>query len=263
MTAGNRDDPISAASAGLRALGVSAPRRLETLVLLSALLDISDPQGEVVLDTTLIATEERLGIDSCLEGYEWLERLDIIRRTWAGWTIPAFAQHHGPAGMNAAAMAVLARHLPAPADPALVAARDAPAADDVIPVLRLRPWRRRAPAVAASIAAGIAALAGATQLVPQVAVRGRNAAVRTQGSTIVSQVTSSSVVTPAEGDTTEATSAASATASGHVEPTTTTTSLPGVPCVSESVNDLASRTGLGLHRNSADPALPPGVLPCP
>src|SRR5690242_10414927 len=120
MTTLPPEDPISAASAGLLALGVPPQRRMETLGLLSALLDLADERGEVMLDTALIETEERLGIDACLEGYEWLERLDVIRRTWSGWVIDNFAEHHGPVGMNAAALDVLARHMSRAEEPTVL-----------------------------------------------------------------------------------------------------------------------------------------------
>ena len=262
MQAGHDDDPISAASSGLLALGVTPQRRLETLGLLSALLDLADERGEVLLDSALIETEDRLGIDACLEGYEWLERIDVIRRTWSGWVITNFHAHHGPAGMTAASMDVLRRHLSSADAPVAALPRRVPV-EATAPVVTLPTWRRRLPAVAASVAAGVAVLAGATQFVPQAAVSGRNAAVQTQGSIAPAPAN------PVTAAVTQATAAATApttaslTTDAPVDAITTTTSttlLPVLPCLSQTVNDLGSRSGLLAPKASV---LPPGVLPCP
>ncbi|MEY2425907.1 MAG: hypothetical protein QOI61_1479, partial [Actinomycetota bacterium] len=110
-TDGSDDDPISAASSGLLAIGVAPRRRMETLGLLAALLDLADERGDVLLDGALMETEERLGIDLCLEGYEWLEQIGVIQRNWSGWVIPNFTAHHGPVGATVESLAVLGRHL--------------------------------------------------------------------------------------------------------------------------------------------------------
>jgi hypothetical protein len=261
LTAGH-DDPISAASSGLRALGVAPQRRVETLGLLSALLDLSDNRGEVLLDAALIATEERLGIDACLAGYEWLERLGIITRTWSGWMIRNFAAHHGPAGMTEASMAVLRRHLVAGEDTPLVTVPVTPVVE-AAPVVSLRPWRRRVPAIAASVAAGVAVLAGAATFTPQAAVSHRDAAIRTEGTADAATRALTSLPSPdTSAATTAATNAAAAPSSDATTTTTSTTLLPGLPCLNQAVNDLASRSGLNLGRDSSG-VLPPGVLPCP
>jgi hypothetical protein len=252
MQAGHDDDPISAASSGLLALGVGPQRRLETLGLLSALLDLADERGEVLLDNSLIETENRLGIDACLEGYEWLERLDVIRRTWSGWLISNFEAHHGPAGMTWESMAVLRRHM----EPVAV--------EETAPVITLPTWRRRIPAVAASVAAGVAILAGATQFVPQAAVTGRNAAVQTEGtraSGVTNPITAAvTQATSAATDATQPTLATNAPAEVAGSTTTSTTLLPAVPCLGQTLNDLGTRSGLVKSKSTV---LPPGVLPCP
>jgi hypothetical protein len=215
-----------------------------------------------MLDTALIQTEERLGIDACLEGYEWLERLGVIRRTWSGWVIEHFDEHHGPVGMNAAAMAVLARHLETADEPTLVAVPVREPEREMAPVVTLKPWRRRLPVVAASVAAGVAVLAGATQFVPQAAVTGRNAAVQTNGTDAVSPASGpiTSALTNVTGaPTSEATSALGGPDASVATTTTSTTLLPGLPCLSETLNDLTTGAKLGGKTT----VLPPGVLPCP
>jgi hypothetical protein len=261
LTAGH-DDPISAASSGLRGLGVAPQRRVETLGLLSALLDLADDRGEVLLDSALIATEDRLGIDACLEGYEWLERLGIINRTWSGWMIPAFDAHHGPVGMTEASMAILQRHLAAHEDAPIVTL-PIPRVVETAPVVALRPWRRRIPAIAASVAAGVAVLAGATQFAPQAAVSHRDAAVRTEGTASAPSGALTSLPTAGSGAaTTAATNAPASASSAGATTTTSTTLLPGLPCLNQTLNDLTSRSPLDLRRDSSG-VLPPGVLPCP
>ncbi len=244
--AGHDDDPISAASTGLLALGVGPQRRMETLGLLAALLDLADEGGEVLLDGELITTEERLGIDLCLEGYEWLEQLDVLRRTWSGWVIVNFDAHGGPAGATAASIAVLHRHANAFEEAEPVA---------VTPLRR----RRRLAVVAASVAAGIAVFAGAAQLVPQAAVSTRNAAVRADGSVtsqagaVVSAVPQTPVATGPS-----ATHAPSEPATA-ITTTTSTTILPSVPCLADVLRGLTRGAGL---RQTGD-QLPPALLPCP
>jgi hypothetical protein len=258
------DDPISAASSGLRALGVAPQRRVETLGLLSALMDLADERGGVMLDSDLMAAEERLGIDACLEGYEWLERLDVIRRTWSGWVIQNFDAHHGPAGMSEAAMAVLQRHL--------TAREDAPTVVDVAPIIplapvvTLKPWRRRVPVIAASVAAGVAVLAGATQLVPQAAVTTRNASQsQSADHKVVGVVAPRLPVTAATAAAGAATTAVSTNGSSQaplseVTTTTSTTLLPALPCLGDVLRDLGGRTGLRTTQTTQNA---PGLLPCP
>ena len=262
-TADDNLDPISVASSGLRALGVAPQRRIETLGLLSALLDLADERGEVLLDTALMETEERLGIDACLEGYEWLERLDVIRRTWSGWVIRHFDEHHGPVGMTEASLAVLQRHLATTDEAPVVPLVLEPVA--AASVVTLKSWRRRVPVVAASVAAGVAVLAGATQFVPQAAVTTRNASARgNQPSALLAGAPSSvaSTATSGAAPTTAATAGAvTPTSEGAaVTTTTSTTLLPPVPCISDVLRTLGSRTGLRTTVTTTDTA---SLLPCP
>ena len=259
----NEDDPISAASSGLRALGVAPQRRVETLGLLSALMDLADEVGRVELDAALMAAEERLGIDACLEGYEWLERLDVIRRTYAGWVIPNFAAHNGPAGMTEASLAILQKHFAMGDDAPVVVITPTEPAPAEAPVVQLKPWRRRATVIAASAAAGVAMLAGATQFVPQAAVTTRNVSAR--GATPTHEVAVGT--TPAAPGATAGVATTSATNSGtdeaagpQVTTTTSTTLLPGLPCVGDVLRDLSGRTGLRTTQTTQNA---PGVLPCP
>ena len=260
------EDPISAASSGLFALGVNQRRRMETLGLLSALIDLADERGEVLLDSSLMDTEERLGIDACLEGYEWLERIGVIRRTWSGWMIQNYDAHHGPVGITEASMVVLQRYLPGADDKPTVVITPEPAEAPVVtaPVVTLTPWRRRVPAIAASVAAGVAVLAGATQFVPQAAVSGRNAAVRTNGTALSAPVGTDSVTSGATSPAAPTTNGAPNVAAPGAAATTTTstTLLPDVPCVTDVLDDVADRTKLTL-RSTPTTQLPPGALPCP
>ncbi|HVT75704.1 MAG TPA: hypothetical protein VHD87_01645 [Acidimicrobiales bacterium] len=277
-TADQPDDPISAASSGLLALGVAPQRRVETLGLLSALIDLADEDGAVALDNDLMATEERLGIDACLEGYEWLERLDVIRRTYSGWEIQNFASHHGPAGMAEAAMDVLARHLrpseaEAPTAEVPLASvtplvlRAAVPAEPVAAVVPLASWRRRIPVVAASVAAGVAVIAGASQFVPQAAVTGRNVAANRAEGVAATAPPPSSVAVPSQiaagvatTAVTPSTAAAATNAPAQATTTTSTTLLPNLPCLGDVIRDLGSRTGLHSTRSTQDGG---GLLPCP
>jgi hypothetical protein len=93
------------------ALGVPADQRAHTLRVLSEMLDRADLRGRVKFDGALFAVEQRLGVDECVDAYALLETTGVARRTPTGWVIPAIKSHRGPAGANAASMAVLARHL--------------------------------------------------------------------------------------------------------------------------------------------------------
>jgi hypothetical protein len=258
----NEDDPISAASSGLRALGVAPQRRVETLGLLSALMDLADECGRVELDSDLMAAEERLGIDACLEGYEWLERLDVIRRTFAGWVIQNFEAHNGPAGMTEASLAVLQKHFAMGDDAPVVVI---PTAEpEMAPVVTLKPWRRRrVPVIAASVAAGVAMLAGASQFVPQAAVTTRNVAAHADrpAAQVVTAPNSTAPGATSLVATTAPTTNAGESASPEVTTTTTsTTLLPGLPCLGDVLRDIGGRSGLRTTQTTQNA---PGVLPCP
>ena len=165
-----QDDPISAASTGLIELGIDRSRRMDALEVLGCLIDHADSAGNVVLDRELVSQEETLGVDKCLEAYTLLERLDVVTRTDRGWSIANFHLHQGPVAETAASLAILRKHMVAPNVEIVFEA--APKKPAVAPLHR---WRRAVP-VAAGIAASAAALVGATQLLPQAAVSGRNAA---------------------------------------------------------------------------------------
>jgi hypothetical protein len=186
----------------------------------------------------------------------------VIRRTWSGWVIQDFAAHHGPVGMTEASFAVLQRHM-ASADGAPTAV--VPAVPSAAPVVTLKTWRRRVPVIAASVAAGVVALAGATQFVPQAAVTGRNAAARRSESTaaVPALVAPTLPATTAAGGaaTTAVSNAVTDSTVGEVTSTTTsTTLLPALPCVSDVLRDLGSRTGLQTTQTTQSA---PSVLPCP
>ena len=178
---GTNEDPLSAASAGLLALGLPLHSRSEALALLAHMLDLADTSGEVDLDDKLMALEARLGVSQCLDGYTWLQTLGVIRRTKSGWVIPFFAEHNGPVGATAASMLVLRRHMEGAQTPALGLVPDlAPEAPLALPnrkVVPMRRWRRTVPIAAAVAAASAAALTGVTQLLPQAASNSRNTAV--------------------------------------------------------------------------------------
>jgi hypothetical protein len=169
------DDPLSAASAGLLALGIERSRRAETLELLGAMIDLADANGAVLVDGALYSVEQRMGIDACLEAYSWLEQAGVITRTGLGWDIAGFAAHAGPVGETMASIQVLRRHLDSVGrdEPVLTLVADAPSGDKVV---ALRRWRRAVPAAAVGLAASVAVVAGVAQFVPQAAVTGRNAA---------------------------------------------------------------------------------------
>jgi hypothetical protein len=159
-------------------------------------------------------------------------------------------------------MAVLARHLDTADEPTLVAVPVRAPEPEMAPVVTLAPWRRRLPAVAASVAAGIAVLAGATQFVPQAAVTGRNAAVHTNGTDAVAPAggpVTSALTNVTGAATTAATNAVAGPDAAVATTTTSTTLLPGLPCLSETLNDLTKGAKLGGKTT----VLPPGVLPCP
>jgi hypothetical protein len=257
------EDPIGTASAGLRALGVAPQRRVETLGLLGALMDLADDRGFVELDSSLMETEERLGIDACLEGYEWLERLDVIRRTWSGWVIQNFEAHAGPVGMTEASLAILQKHLSsAEVAPVPVPVPEPVAVAPVAPIVQLKPWRRRVPAIAATVAAGVAVLAGATQFVPQAAVSTRDVSAHSGAPTsgVAGAVTSAVDNAAPDVATTGPNGATASSGPAVVTTTTSTTLLPGLPCLGDVLRDLGGKTGL---RPTATTQNPPGVLPCP
>ena len=170
---------MSAASAGMVALGVPAGRRAHALGVLSELLDRADAKGRVKFDDAMFAIEQRLGVDECLDAYTWLEKAGVAKRTPNGWVIRNIAAHRGPAGATAASMAVLARHLEENSaecgverdgsDVVAEPARSRGAAElaEITPIgaARAKPvpavsFSRRMPALAGSIAAAAALLVG-------------------------------------------------------------------------------------------------------
>lgn len=104
-------DPLSAASAGMLAIGVKADRRAHALGLLAEMLDRADHRGLVRFDGEMMTMEERLGVRECLDSYSWLEATGVAKRTHNGWLIPSIRAHRGPVGATASSMAVVARHL--------------------------------------------------------------------------------------------------------------------------------------------------------
>jgi len=146
-------DPISAASAGMLALGVKADKRAHALGLLAEMIDRADHRGLVKFDDELMTMERRLGVSKCLDSYSWLEATGVVRRTHNGWTIPAIGAHSGPVGATATSMAVLAHHLEMNAA-------------EITPIGAARAERdfravaRRLPVMAGSIAAAAAAILG-------------------------------------------------------------------------------------------------------
>jgi hypothetical protein len=166
--------------------------------------------------------------------------------------------------MTAESMAILQRHMssaedaPAPAPVAVAAPAEAAA-----PVVTLSSWRRRVPVVAAGVAAGVAMLAGATQLIPQAAVTTRNVAANGSPSTVhvTAAPTSVGPTLPTGVATTVGTPATADGAAPEVTTTSTsTTILPALPCVGDLLRDLGGRTGL---RTTPTTQNAPGVLPCP
>lgn len=247
-------DPLSAASSGLVALGLNWEQRAETLALLAALIDLADDSGEVLLDSSLLRVEERLGIDLCLHGYERLEELAIIHRTWSGWVIRNFATHTGPEGKTLDSMEVVRRHgellrQERTAEPTRVPAEEA------APVVTIGTWRRRVPLMVAGVAAGLATVAGATQFVPQAAVTTQHASNQATVTTVVPTIAPTVAATPTTAAPTDTTAAAPA---ATVAPTTTTstTMLPGLPCLSDV---LKGKKAL-LPKTGEDPLTP--LLDC-
>ena len=227
-------DPLSAASTGLVALGLNWEQRAETLALLAALIDLADNSGEVLLDSALLRVEERLGIDLCLSGYERLEQLAIVHRTWSGWVIRNFETHARPCRQDAAtrwtSCVATANCCARSARPS----RTRVPAEAATPVVNIGTWRRRA-AARPSPASRPAwpPSPGATQIVPQAAVTTRNI---TNGATVTT-VAPAPNRRPTVAPTT-------VVATGHHRsglpprrparpPTTSTTLLPEVPCVSD------------------------------
>lgn len=239
---GLHDDPLSAASAGLVALGIDRARRVDVLEVLGALLDHADPTGNVVLDQTLFAREEHLGVDKCLDAYALLEQLDVVNRTDRGWTINDFRWHAGPVGETEASLAVLRKHLssigsdaslddlgPVPAElapvsePVLAEIMSAP----VVPLGRIR----RAVPIAAGVAASVAVVFGATQFVPQAAVTGRNAAQSSGAPTSVVRHATQSTASPITGAVNQPGSTIAPTTAPTLGPSTTATTPTGLNCV--------------------------------
>lgn len=212
---GLEDDPLSAASAGLLALGVERSRRAEAMELLAAMLDLADDKGDVLLDGALFAVEQRMGVDSCLEIYAWLELLGVVVRIGDGWSIPAFDAHHGPEGETLASLAVLRRHLdsvgqPEAEVPDLVA--DGPT------VVPMRKARRVVPMAVAGLAASIAVVTGVSQFVPQAAVTGQNVARNASAPTTIPKSRIGSVVPGALSPTVSSVGSTPAAADGTGSP---------------------------------------------
>ncbi|MBA2610048.1 MAG: hypothetical protein H0U92_13995 [Actinobacteria bacterium] len=241
---GQELDPLSAASAGLFARGIKGNRRSEVLELLSAMLDLADAEGTVALDDALYATEQRLGVNYCLEASTWLEELGVVIRTCNGWAIPAFALHLGPDGNTMESMQVLQLHLAAlrsdsTEETEIVALPIGPADPSLDPrvVVPMKRWRRTVPMAAAGIAASIAVVAGVSQIVPQAAVSGRDAALHADAPTSVvagaSGALRSSVPAVAGGATSTSVAAGSPTSAAAAP--STGGLLNGVVCVAPRV----------------------------
>lgn len=224
---GLNDDPLSAASAGLLALGVERSRRAEALELLAAMLDLADEQGDVLLDGALFAVEQRMGVDGCLEIYSWLEVLDVVERTGDGWRICAFADHHGPTGETLASLEVLRRHLDSVGHEDIAVAEPVPAG-----VTPIRRWRRTVPMAAAGLAASVAVVTGVAQFVPQAAVSGRNAAQRSAAPTSAPLQSTVSSIVKAGGV------ATGGTPSTAVNPSTTVAGAPATPSTTGIVSNI-------------------------
>ena len=189
------------------------------------MLDLAQADGTVEIDEALMLVEQRLGVSRCLDMYGWLEYLQVIRRTETGFDIPNFEDHRGPVGITADSFAVLRRHLDSVGTedlaPAIALVADAPdvEAETPVRVIAMRRWRRTVP-IAAGIAASVAALAGASQLIPQAAVTGRNVALSADAPT--------SVVTAKAGDVAKSAVDTAKTSAGAVTSKTLTTSAPAV-----------------------------------
>ncbi len=240
-----QEDPLSAASAGLVALGIDRARRVDTLDVLAFLLDHADASGEVVLDRNLFAREEALGVDKCLDAYVLLENLEVVLRTDRGWKIPDFALHNGPRGETAASLAVLRKHLASVGsdaeelEPAGAVGERVPVAAMVSqPVAPIRRLRRAVP-IAAGLAASAAAFAGLNQFVPQAAVTGRNAS---QGTDVPTSVARGVATTAGKAQAAVAGSTSTALGSATTTLATATTgaSTPSVACVVPKVVAVVS-----------------------
>ena len=182
------------------------------------MLDLAQPDGTVEIDDALMSVEQRLGVSRCLDMYGWLEALEVIQRTETGFAIPNFAEHRGPVGATGDSFAVLRRHLDSVGTedlaPAIALVSSVPKTDEPpVRVVALRRWRRTVP-IAAGIAASVAALAGASQLIPQAAVTGRNVALTADAPT--------SVVTAKPGTAAAITAAKRAASAVHKDTATTT-----------------------------------------
>lgn len=255
---GLHDDPLSAASAGLVALGIDRARRVDVLEVLGCLIDHADVTGHVVLDQVLFLREEALGVDKCLDAYAVLEELDVVRRTERGWRIVGYAAHNGPVGETEASLAVLRKHLASVGRDTEEAEPEAATPPPVMEPIRtpvgvaamgrVTPLRRtrRAVPIAAGLAASAAVFAGVTQFIPQAAVSGRNAAVtadapttaKPRGNTPTSNlVTGSTVGGPA-------TTAGAGTATTAATPTTP--GPGGAACVVPNV--VATVTSIEITR---------------
>lgn len=170
-------DALSAASAGMLALGVPTDRRVHAIRLLAEMLDRADADGRVNFDDGLYAIEQRLGVDECIDAYAWFEATGVAARTRTGWLIKGIDANRLPAGANAASVAILARHIAenrAESNTAVSARKDAPAPSagaaqlasiTPIGVARPRPvaapsLARRLPVMAGSLAAAAALVLG-------------------------------------------------------------------------------------------------------
>jgi hypothetical protein len=137
-------------------------------------------------------------------------------------------------------MAVLRQHMQAMTEES----RSTKPVEATAPVVRLRPWRRRVPIALASVAAGVAAVAGASQFVPQAAVSTHNVANQTNA-TLTSRLpqvgTSSPLPTgqtlPGVDTTTQSTTEQSTTTT-----TTSTTLLPPIPCLTDGSGRVVTPT---------------------
>lgn len=239
---GLQDDPLSAASIGLLALGIDRSRRAEALELLGAMLDLADDHGDVLLDGALFAVEQRMGVEPCIEIYGWLETIDVVRRTGSGWTIPLFATHAGPVGDTAASIAVLRRHLDSIGSGSVVIPESAP-------VISPHRWRRAVPLAAAGIAASIAVVTGVSQMIPQAAVSGRNAALHADLPAAAARRSAAesrqNVPGVTEGSTTSPAAGGDIAANVGVSPTTTR-AVEGVALACAAPKLISSITSVNL-----------------
>ncbi len=234
------DDPLSAASLGLVALGIDRARRIDVLEVLACLIDHADFTGSVVLDQELFFREEALGVNKCLDAYAILEQLDVVSRTDQGWTIADFRWHAGPVGETEASVAVLRKHLASVgvnasdkelADVAFEHAPVGAAVAVTAPVIALTRWRRAVP-VAAGIAASAAAIVGISQFVPQAAVTGRNAALTAAAPTSAARSTTARAAGGSAGAGDQSGSNAAPKVTSALAATATTNATgPGIACL--------------------------------